>query len=469
MFLEVSMFFIIIFKFSNNNKLYDFADCFLQYYYNTQHIFKMPKSKKVIPSSSQTASTSLFDDLTAEEKISLLKSEFDQVTGECLEDALQSFGHDYETTRSVIQELFPKTQPNSNGTSGSLSEDTDYLGSEGNSVFNGADLMMEISPTFFARLHAQFEGTELTDYECLPSIAKDFETQGSLLLPLDSTAARAIYKNILQFVRRSNFALEQEDEGLSDVFDELQLRDSTAVTVALQASQTEDSGNLKEIMELEAALKASREEYVSDLSKMAKRGEGANDAAISQELCLEKKRLFIVEKFPGVNELHLNNLFEINWWVFNSVFFVLFLLVNFSFISYNLNETIKDIEAIYHFKLPNCYRHSLYCEAVKRTNSDSGIATESTVSDEEGDEEGDENYRDGTVSNDKEFSTKIQNLFEERKIARVRIAHLRSKSARFNFRKQPNAALLYQQEIAKCNLQMKQISDNIVQTYVSYR
>lgn len=73
------------------------------------------------------------------------------------------------------------------------------------------------------------------------------------------------------------------------------------------------------------------------------------------------------------------------------------------------------------------------------------------------------------MRNDKEFSAKIQNLFEERRNARVRIAHLRFKSARFNFRKHPHAALLYQQEIAKCNLQMKQISDNIVQTYVSYR
>lgn len=272
----------------------------------------MPKSKRAIPSSSsQVASTSLFDDLTVEEKISLLKSEFDQVTSECIEDALQSFDHDYETTRSVIQELFPKSQPNSNGTSENFSNDAgNYLDSEPNSVFSGSDLMIEISPTFFARLHAQFEETDLTDYKVLPSIAKDFETQGSLLLPLDSTTATAIYKNILQFVRRSNSALEQEDEGLSDDF-ELQSRDSTAVNVALQTSQTEDSGNLKEIMELEAALKASREEYVSDLSKKAKRG--TNDAAISQELCLEKKRLFIVEKFPGVNELLLNNLFEINW------------------------------------------------------------------------------------------------------------------------------------------------------------
>lgn len=134
-----------------------------------------------------------------------------------------------------------------------------------------------------------------------------------------------------------------------------------------------------------------------------------------------------------------------------------------------MNETIKDIEAIYHLKLPNCYRHSLYCEAVKRTNSDSGFATESTVSDEDNNEEGDDFSRDEAVNNDEDFSAKIQNLFEERKIARVRIAHLRSKSARFNFRKQPHVALLYQQEIAKCNLQMKQISDNIVQTYVSYR
>lgn len=272
----------------------------------------MPKSRNVIPSSSHAASTSPFDDLTVEEKISLLKSEFDQVTGECIEDALQSFGHDYETTRSVIQELFPKSHSNSNGISGNSNDAESYLDTEANSVFNGSDLMIEISPTFFARLHAQFDGTELTDYECLPSIAKDFETQGSLLLPLDTATATAIYKNILQFVKRSNSAFEQEDEGLSDVF-ELQSRDSTAVNVALQTSQTEDSGNLKEIMELEAALKASREEYVSDLSKMAKGGGGANDAAVSQELCLEKKRLFIVEKFPGVNEIQLNNLFEINW------------------------------------------------------------------------------------------------------------------------------------------------------------
>lgn len=89
------------------------------------------------------------------------------------------------------------------------------------------------------------------------------------------------------------------------------------------------------------------------------------------------------------------------------------------------------------------------------------------MSDEEDDEEDDS--RDVIISNDKEFSSKVQNLFEERKMARVRIAHLRSKSAHFNFRKQPHAALLYQQEIAKCNLQMKQISDNIIQTYVSYR
>lgn len=408
----------------------------------------MPKfTSKIIPSSS-LASAAPFDDLTVDEKLSLLKSEFDQVTSECIEDALKSFGHDYETTRSVIQELFPRpqhsTSASTSSASGNLADDADYF-AEPNSVFNGSDLMMEISPTFFARLHAQFDGTELTDYECLPSIAKDFETQGSMLLPLDAAAAKAIYKSVLQFVRRSNVALEQEDEGLSDVF-ELSRDPVSSVSAGSLRSPvvSVDAGNLKEIMELEAALKASREEYVSGLSKMMKRG--ANDAAISQELCLEKKRMFIVEKFPGINELQLNNLFEIN--------------------CYNLNETIKDIEAIYNFKLPNCYRHSLYCEIVKRTNSDSGIATESTVSDEEDDEEDDS--RDVIISNDKEFSSKVQNLFEERKMARVRIAHLRSKSAHFNFRKQPHAALLYQQEIAKCNLQMKQISDNIIQTYVSY-
>lgn len=269
----------------------------------------MPKhTSKVIPSSS-LSNVAVSDDLTVNEKLSLLKSEFDQVTTECIEDALQSFGHDYETTRSVIQELFPKPQNLlSTSTSGNLADDADYFAEPG-SVFNGSDLMMEISPTFFSRLHAQFEGTDLTDYECLPSIAKDFETQGSMLLPLDSVTAKAIYKNIIQFVRRSNVSLEQEDEGLSDVFELSQ--NTTTAAVALRSQIETDSGNLKEIMELEAALKASREEYVSGLSKMAKRG--ANDAAISQELCLEKKRMFIVEKFPGVNELQLNNLFEINW------------------------------------------------------------------------------------------------------------------------------------------------------------
>ena len=261
--------------------------------------------KKAIPSTSNGGNSRAFDDLTAEEKLSLLKSEFEQLTSECLEDILKSFQYDYETTRSVVQELFPsmiQTSPNGNANG------RDEFLAEQNSMISGSDLFLEISPDFFAGLHSQFGGSDESEFKSLSLVARDFETQGSLLMPLDSSVASAIYKNILQFVRHSNIGLEQEDNGLGDVFES---HDEASLVSLQSLGYTEESGNLKEIMELEAALKASREEYMQDLSKLAKIG--INDAAVNQELCLEKKRMFIVDKFPGLNEQHLNNLFEINW------------------------------------------------------------------------------------------------------------------------------------------------------------
>ena len=67
-------------------------------------------------------------------------------------------------------------------------------------------------------------------------------------------------------------------------------------------------------MQFEAAIKASREEYVQQLSSLAQ-VRGFDDEAVNQELRLEKKRTVLWEMFPGVSESLISDIFESNGYV----------------------------------------------------------------------------------------------------------------------------------------------------------
>ncbi|KAJ6223689.1 hypothetical protein RDWZM_002234 [Blomia tropicalis] len=402
------------------------------------HNFRLPNSPAL-------------DDLSFEEKLSLLGSEFDCLTNKCLEDALKSFGQCYETTRSAIQDLYPTTQ-SSSISSASISPQS----SPSSPHENSNNLMLEITPEFFTRMHEKFSDS----LQPLPNnVANLISNRGTFLLPLDPNVGFLIYQNIFQYLAEIVVDVEENNEEDQDdtLLLETELVDSSYIN-EMEASES----SLTEIMQLEQVLKKSREEYLEKLVEKTQ-NEMVNDPAIQQEFLLEKKRLFLIEKFPGVTEANINMLFEIN--------------------SYSLNETIRDIEAIYDLRLPAFYPHcSLYCDMLKKESNDfdSGLSiSSSSVSNENHssskcamgsnsseDEEDNDEHKDDM--SDKQFSDMIQSCFYDRQMIHVRLLHFKQKLAHFDPRKSPNACDFYQTEINHCKLQKAKISDRVIQTYVSF-
>lgn len=135
------------------------------------------------------------------------------------------------------------------------------------------------------------------------------------------------------------------------------------------------------------------------------------------------------------------------------------------FPSYDLKETIKDIEAFYNFKLPSYYKHSLYSEVTKRTLEDQ-FESQSPTTDTEDEDESSEG---GSVANESEFKSSINNLIEQRSILHLKIAHLQPKKIRFYREQQLDVALMYQVEVNKSRAKLIQLSDELIDTFVKYQ
>lgn len=229
--------------------------------------------------------------------IECLKSEFSWVSVDCLEDILRTLDGDYDVARDMVKELFPNTV------------DTNSI------LFSDANVYLEITPEIFDRLHDRFGSTH--GHHTLPYITKDFETSGSLLLPLDCNVALAIYQNIINFVKQSNqtFLNDDDVDGVDQDNANCELMNSSINPmefIAIDSMANTESSNLKEIMELELVMKNSRKEYVKNLFERIQFGD--TDLALKQEFFIEKKRDFLNGKFPGIHYTMLDKLFEINWY-----------------------------------------------------------------------------------------------------------------------------------------------------------
>lgn len=224
-------------------------------------------------------------------KVEKLKCEFPHINSDCLEDILSTLDNEYHITRQMVKELFPLE---AGGGGSGPSDDLNF--SESSNIF------LEISPDIFTRLHGNFATTTKTNCN-LAQMEKEFETCGSIFLPLERNVAMAIYLNIINYVKQSNDLLP-DLEGSNCTINPMEF-------ISLDSMANYESSSLKEIMELELVKQNSRNEYVAGLLKRIQLGD--RDFALKQEFFVEKKRDFLFTKFPGIVASMVDKLYEINW------------------------------------------------------------------------------------------------------------------------------------------------------------
>ncbi|KAH9511479.1 hypothetical protein DERF_009938 [Dermatophagoides farinae] len=413
-----------------------------------------------------------------------LQKEFSNINQQCLTDIMEHFENDYQSARKILIELY-----GSNIDNAAAADEDDNDSALASSIASNDNVYLPITTEFFDNLHYLFESRN--DYLNISSpttttIREDLRMKDTIYLPINIDLAYDIYWNLINYIQNTydhlatttndpnNAAADDNDDDYSYHHDDMNNVD-----------------HMSEIMETEKAIRASRQEYLQNLvrrrqeylrknnhqnNKMKKNVHSKiDDQALLQEWLLEKKRDFLIKHFPGVDLLKLNRLFELNF--------------------FNLNETIKDIEAFYDCKLPLYYNKSLYSEVVKKPikivdnmmtskkttmaakkkkkESPTSIKTinlinnDSHDSDDDDDNDNDGNNDDRSINDQQQFIANIDRFLEQRHCYRLKLEHLKKKKIKF-IKNGHKIIHRYHDEIRKVYQELKLLSEKIIDAYQNY-
>nr|XP_027195243.1 INO80 complex subunit D-like [Dermatophagoides pteronyssinus] len=415
-----------------------------------------------------------------------LQKEFLNIDHQCLNDIMEHFENDYQSTRKILIELY-----------GTNNKNNDYDNDDNDSAFSSSiassndTIYLPITTEFFDNLHYLMETrNDLLNDTASTTIREDLRMKDTIYLPINMDLAYEIYWNLINYIQNTYDHLVTTATDFNND-DEL-------------CPLVDDDDHISEIMETEKAIQASRQEYLQNLIR--KRQEYLHECnnennnnnnnqskierqALLQEWLLEKKRDFLIKHFPGVDLLKLNRLFELNF--------------------FNLNETIKDIEAFYDCKLPLYYNKSLYSEVVKKPikivdnlmvkstlttvtankkkkikkkkkkkNKESPIKTinlvdvdQIFVSHDTDDNDDDDDNGDGDdnikINDQQKFFAIIDEFLKQRHCYRLKLEHLQRKKIKF-MKNGHKIIHRYHDEIRKVYQELRRLSEEIIDAYQNY-